>query len=197
MSRKKDANVTSEGAAADSAAAATPEDTADVKAKGRAGAKDEAGRTPHKEATPEVTVEDTTDWKAYAMRAQAEFENTKKRLAAQHAAAVERAGQRVIEGLIPVMDDLEYAIAHARESENEITDGIEAIYTKLGAVFQREGVTVIDPTGQPFDHNTANAVQMVPDADVPDQTVVQTLQKGYAMGAKVLRPAMVVVSTAG
>jgi len=168
----------------------------------------DAGRTPPPPAsasavealTPlEEARAEAEKWKVFAQRAQAEFENTKKRLEAQQFAALERASERVLTGLIPVMDDLEYGIAHAHlesDAGTGVAAGLEAIYAKLAAVFAAEGVEVLDPTGQPFDHNTAQAVQMVEDAHVPDQTVTQTLQKGYVMGgSRVLRAAMVVVST--
>jgi len=138
-------------------------------------------------------------WQDTAKRAQAEFDNTKKRLAGQQQAALERASERVVTALLPIMDDLERAIAHAQETGNDLADGMQAIYAKLEAVFGAEGVSILSPLGEPFDHNTAQAVQMVPDTTRPDQTVVEVLQKGYTMsgGARVLRPAMVVVSTAG
>ena len=157
------------------------------------------GRTPSDELT--ALQEELTRWKDTAQRAQAEFENTKKRLAQQQVAALERAGERVVTALIPVMDDLEYGIAHAKETGSDMDEGLQAIYAKLEAVFAAEGVTILNPLGGLFDHNTAQAVQMVPDQTKPDQTVVQVLQKGYVMGpatgnsARVLRPAMVVVST--
>jgi molecular chaperone GrpE len=149
--------------------------------------------------TKELLAE-LTRWKDTAQRAQAEFENTKKRLAGQQQAALERAGERVVTGLIPVMDDLEYGIAHAKETGNEMAEGLQAIYAKLEAAFAAEGVTILNPLNESFDHHTAQAVQMVPDTSKPDQTVIQVLQKGYVMGApagsaRVLRPAMVVVST--
>jgi len=135
-----------------------------------------------------------------ALRAQAEFENTKRRLQQQQAQALLRASERVITALIPAIDDLEFAIAHAEESNNEMLDGLKAIHSKLTATLAAEQVDVIDPVDEPFDHNTAQAVQMLEDINKPDQTVAQVLQKGYVMGAnsdtpRVLRPAMVVVST--
>ena len=166
------------------------------------------GRTPHDEL--ESLREELAQWKDTAQRAQAEFENTKKRLIGQQQAALERVSEQVVAGLIPVMDDLEYGITHARETCNDMADGLEAIYTKLTAVLAAEGVHMLDPTGQVFDHNTAQAVQMVEDASQPDQTVTQVLQKGYVMGGggsgggtggsggayqRVIRPAMVVVTT--
>jgi len=138
-----------------------------------------------------------------AARAQAEFENAKKRNQAQQALALARASERVITALIPALDDLDFAIAHAKETGSDMLDGMQAIHAKLMAVCNAESVQVIDPAGQPFDHDTAQAVQMVEDATVPDQTVTQVLQKGYVMSVgtagsdsvRVLRPAMVIVST--
>jgi len=147
-------------------------------------------------------------WKETAMRAQAEFENTKKRLMVQQQTALERAGERVVTALIPVIDDIEYGITHAQETDSDMLAGLQAIHAKMATVLAGEGVTILDPVGQPFDHDTAQAVQMVVDETRPDQTVAQVLQKGYVMGdssskdggtenRRVLRPAMVVVSTHG
>lgn len=162
----------------------------------------DSGLEPEVLEESELTVTEALEgevreWKEYAMRAQAEFENTKRRLETRQADAVKRAGERVIEGLLPVVDDLEYAIRHATDTNNEMLVGVSAIHTKILSVLVREGVEVIDPLDRPFDHNVASAVQMVENADVPDQTVVNVLQKGYQMGSRVVRPAMVVVSTGG
>ncbi|MCL2536937.1 MAG: nucleotide exchange factor GrpE [Coriobacteriia bacterium] len=148
----------------------------------------------------EILLEQVSTWRDTAMRAQAEFENTKKRLQAQQAVAVARAGERVITNLIPILDDIDLALTHAKESQNDMADGLAAIRSKMDALLGAEKVETIDPLGQPFDHDTAQAVQMVEDATKPDQTVTAVLQKGYVIGAgsdlpRVLRPAMVVVST--
>jgi molecular chaperone GrpE len=80
---------------------------------------------------------------------------------------------------------------------SDITGGLEAVRTKLLAVLAREGCTALDPFGAPFDPDRHQAVQMRGDAEVPDQTVVEVIQKGYEMHERVLRPAMVVVSSGG
>jgi len=134
-------------------------------------------------------------WKDYARRAQAEFENTRKRLAQTHADEVKRAGVRVVSALIPVIDDIELAMAHAQETENEMAEGLVAIHTKFMSALEREGVEVFDPKGEPYDMETAQAVGMVPSAEVPEHNVVDVMQKGYRLGGKTLRPAMVTVST--
>lgn len=136
-------------------------------------------------------------WREFAARAQAEFDNTRRRLESRQADAIARAGERVVESLIPVLDDIDFALRHAAETGNDMHDGLLAIQTKLLGALANEGAEVLDPQGLPYDHNVANAVQMVEDPSVPDQTVTQVLQRGYRLGGRVLRPAMVVVSSGG
>ncbi|MCL2491533.1 MAG: nucleotide exchange factor GrpE [Coriobacteriia bacterium] len=133
-------------------------------------------------------------WKDYARRAQAEFENTRKRLEARSQDEIKRAGSRVITSIIPIVDDIELAMAHAGETDNEMKDGLVAIHTKLMGALEREGVDVIDPVGQAFDSEVAQAVSVRESDDVADDTVLEVIQKGYRLGGKTLRPAMVVVS---
>jgi len=158
-----------------------------------------ASDAPSAAEAPAVSVEDLAQeveqWKDHARRAQAEFENTRKRLVAAHADEVKRAGIRVVDSLIPVIDDIEYALSHAQETGNQMGEGLAAIHTKFLAALEREGVEVLNPQGQPFDSETAQAVAMVESSDVDPDTVVEVVQKGYRLGGKVLRPAMVAVSS--
>jgi len=140
---------------------------------------------------------DAEEWRDKALRAQAEFENTRKRLEARHNDALLRAGERVISELLPVMDDLERAIDHVGLENPDAGEGLLAVQRKLLAVMHKEGVEQIDPLGQPFDPAKHNAVQMQETDEVADHTVVAVFQKGYEMHGRVLRPAMVVVSTGG
>jgi len=149
------------------------------------------------DGTLEAARADAAEWRDKAMRAQADFENTRKRLEVRHSEAVLRASERVVEALLPVIDDLERATDHAALDNSEIAEGMLAVQRKLLTVLEREGVEPIDPLGQPFDPNKHNAVQMRDDAEVPDHTVVDVLQKGYEMHGRCLRSAVVVVSTGG
>ncbi|MBK5211944.1 MAG: nucleotide exchange factor GrpE [Coriobacteriia bacterium] len=150
------------------------------------------------EKTPLELLEDEVSvWKDRAARAQAEFANTRKRLEERQIDAMRFAAKNVVENIIPVIDDLEYARRHADETGNEMAEGITAIYAKLVAALIKEGVELIDPLDKPFDHNTATAVQMVENPEVPDQTVTAVMQRGYVLGGRVIRPAMVVVATGG
>lgn len=145
----------------------------------------------------EAARAEAAEWRDKGMRAQADFENTRKRLEARHHDEVLRAGERVVKQLLPVIDDLERAIDHAVADGSDVSEGLSAVHRKLVEVIGREGVTVIDPLGQPFDPAEHNAVQMREDLEMPDHTVVDVFQRGYLMHGRVLRPAMVVVSTGG
>lgn len=129
------------------------------------------------------------------LRLKAEWDNYRKRTEAERADERSRATQRLVEKLLPIMDDLERAIEHGdSSSEESLKEGIAQVYSKLQTILSSEGVEVIDPKGEPFDANLHNAFSKVEDKSVPDETVVEVYQKGYQMGSRVLRPAMVVVS---
>jgi molecular chaperone GrpE len=134
-----------------------------------------------------------------AQRWQAEFENFRRRQAAQAEDQVLRASERVVERLLPVIDDLERTIDHSVGGDDpaHLLKGIEMISKQMVDVLGREGVEVIDPFGQPFDPNLHQAVNQHEDPDLPEHTVIEVFQKGYRMHGRVLRPAAVVVSVGG
>ncbi len=134
-----------------------------------------------------------------ARRVQAEFENFRKRMQREQADAIARAGQRVIEELLPVLDNLERAIDHTTAGGDvaDLLKGVELVRSQVLDVFAKEGVEVDDPFGRAFDPGKEQAVGQREDAEVPEGTVVDVYQKGYLMHGKVIRPAMVVVSAGG
>lgn len=140
---------------------------------------------------------EAAEWRDKAARAQADFANTRKRLEAAHSDALLRAGERIVTNLLPVLDDLDLAITHAADSGSDVAEGLEAVRRKLLDVIAREGCSAIDPSGAEFDPLKHSAVQMQEDPELPDHTVCAVFQKGYEMHGRVLRPAMVVVSTGG
>jgi molecular chaperone GrpE len=134
-----------------------------------------------------------------AQRWQAEFENFRRRQTTQAEDQVLRASERVVERLLPVIDDLERTIDHtvAGGDLGHLLQGVEMVQKQVIDVLGREGVEVIDPFGQPFDPHAHQAVSQRDDASLPEHTVVEVFQKGYSMHGRVLRPAMVVVSHGG
>lgn len=140
---------------------------------------------------------------AAAQKWQAEFENYRRRQERDAAERASRATDRIVTELVPVLDDLERAIDHTVASAvhgaelDQLLKGVEMVRTRILGVFTKEGVEVIDPLGSAFDPHEAQAVGQREDAEFPDGTVVEVYQKGYRAGGRVLRPAMVVVSTGG
>ena len=137
------------------------------------------------------------------LRLQAEWQNFRKRTEQEREKERARANERLVEKLLPVLDDMERAIEHAKNTAGEdanlaqFADGIQAVHTKMLGVLGGEGVEVIDPAGEPFDPLTHQAVGREENADVYEDTVSQVYQKGYRMGGKVIRSAMVTVTYGG
>ena len=152
--------------------------------------------TPH--LFEAITAEVTELRDRYA-RLQAEWDNYRKRTQAERASERVRASEGLVMDLLPVLDDLERAIKHARETGEggTLTDGVEAIQNKFLQILEKHKVTQIAALGEPFDAMQHQAVGTEEDPSVPEETVAKVFQQGYRMGDRVIRPAMVVTSTGG
>ncbi len=136
------------------------------------------------------------------LRLQADWENYRRRTAAERLAEKERAAEGLVTNLLPVIDDIERAIEHAGATEGDtqfqqFVDGVSAVHAKMLGVLAKEGVEPVDPAGEAFDPLAHQAVGRVEDKDAYDETVAQVYQKGYRMGEKVIRTAMVTVTYGG
>ncbi len=136
------------------------------------------------------------------MRLQAEWDNFRKRTAREREEEKTRASEALVMKLLPVVDDMERSLDHAAKSApegefGEFVQGVRAVYDKLVDALARTGVEAIDPAGQEFDLNEHQAVAHIEDAELPANTVRDVYQKGYRMGGRVIRPAMVTVSKGG
>ena len=135
-------------------------------------------------------------------RLQADWENFRRRTAAERLAEKERAAEQLVCSLLPVIDDMERAIEHAGATDGDtqfqqFVDGVSAVHAKMLGVLEKEGVEPIDPAGEPFEPLAHQAVGRVEDKEAFDETVAQVYQKGYRMGDKVIRTAMVTVTYGG
>ena len=138
------------------------------------------------------------DWQDRYMRLHAEWDTYRRRTQEQRAEERERATEKLMESLLPVLDDFERTVAYAEENgEQGLLDGVKAVRAKLADTLAKGGLETIDPAGEPYDALEAQAVQMVPDGEAFEETVRDVYQKGYKMGKKVLRAAMVTVTTGG
>ena len=127
-----------------------------------------------------------------AQRVQADFETFRRRTKATRAEAFEDGAREFIKQLLPVVDNLERAIAQD-SSDEQLMTGVKLVYKQLMETLEKRGVTVIDRPGEKFDPNLENAVMQGTADEGEPGTVCAVLQKGYKMGDHVLRHAMVKV----
>lgn len=140
-------------------------------------------------------VSDLNDLRQTLMRRQADFDNYRKRIEKERADDAKRHTARVVEGLIPIIDGFEHALAAHREAEYDIyRKGFELIYKQLVDTLNRLGVERIDPLGKPFDPHMHQAMDRTETAAHQDGTILQVFQPGYVFHGRVLRPAMVRVA---
>lgn len=135
------------------------------------------------------------------LRLQADWDNYRRRTAQERLDERQRATEKLVVDLLPVIDDLERAIEHADNltdpAAKQFVEGVSAVCNKLVSVLNKEGVEVVNPIGEAFDPLSHQAVSQIEDTEAYDETVAQVYQKGYRMGGKDIRTAMVVVTHGG
>lgn len=141
---------------------------------------------------------EAADWQDKYVRLHAEWDTYRRRMGEQREAEKARATEKLMESLLPVLDDFIRTVDYAESNgEAGLLGGVKAVQTKLVDTLAKGGLVVIDPAGEAFDALACQAVGTVDDPSVPDETVAQVYQLGYRMGDKVLRPAMVTITTGG
>lgn len=129
-------------------------------------------------------------------RLAADFENFRRRANAEREDLIKFAGSRVLENVLPVVDNFERALAAMGKATDieQVRSGIEMIYRQMQDFLTKSGVAPMEAQGQPFDPNLHEAIAQAENLDLPDETVMAEVQKGYLYNGKVLRHAMVQVS---
>jgi molecular chaperone GrpE len=134
------------------------------------------------------------------LRLQAEFENFRKRAAREHQEAMLFGPQILVKDLLSVVDNLDRAIDHARQSEGGdlqgLLQGVELVQRELLGVLGKHHVTPVDAMGEYFNPAFHEAMAQIPDGGVEPNTIIDVLQKGYQLRDRLLRPAKVVVTRA-
>lgn len=150
------------------------------------------------EASAEAAQKEAAEWKDKYVRLHAEWDNYRRRTKEQQEDQKARAAEKLVMSLLPVIDDLERSIDYAEKNgETGLLDGVKAVLSKFIDTLEKDGVIVLNPVDEPFDALEAQAVGTVENADKYNETVAEVYQKGYKLGNKVLRPAMVTVTTGG
>jgi len=132
------------------------------------------------------------------LRAMAEFDNARKRAVREREDLIKGANENLIRELLPVLDNLDRALAAAKgdPSAAAVSAGVELIQRELLRTLEKFGVTTFGSVGAPFDPERHEAIARVPATGRPDMTVVDEIARGYLLGGRVLRPAMVTVAMA-
>ncbi|MGV8040956.1 MAG: nucleotide exchange factor GrpE [Thermoanaerobaculaceae bacterium] len=128
------------------------------------------------------------------LRKLADFDNYRKRQEREMAEYRRLANANLIRDLLQVVDNLERAVAVPGSGEGSLRVGVELVLKQLKDTLSRHGVIEVNPEGEPFDPTVHEAIQRVDRDDVDDNTVIQVMQKGYLLGERLLRPALVVVA---
>lgn len=168
-------------------------DTADIEQSAEAQAV--AADTAKADAEMAKLAADLDELRQTLLRRQADFDNYRKRIEKERFDDSKRSTARVIEGLIPVIDGFEHALAAHREAEYEnYRKGFELIYKQLLDNLTKLGAERVDPLGQSFDPHLHQAVDRLETREHDDGTILQVFQPGYVFHGRVLRPAMVRVA---
>lgn len=171
---------------------------------------DEPELTPEGEPTPEAMAralqalleekeKEVATLKDQSLRALAEVENIRRRAERDQQDTAKYAVSKFASDLVAVLENLQRAIdaVPADQKSSPLAVGVEMTLKELLGAFEKHGIKRIDPAGQKFDHNFHQAISQVENAEVEAGTVLQVVQAGYVIHDRLLRPAMVVVSTNG
>lgn len=146
--------------------------------------------------SPEELAAELAELKERTLRQAAELENFKKRSEREKADFLKRANEGLVRDLLPVLDNLERALAHARENAElpSLLEGMELVHSELLKTLERHGLEPVEALGQPFNPDLHEAMMQQDNPELEDNTVMSEMHKGYLFQGRLLRPAMVVVS---
>lgn len=172
-----------------------------------AGPETEAAAAPENEsATVDILQTKLAEAEAKAqenwdklLRANAELENVRRRAEREVANNAKFAAEKVMGDLLSVMDSLELGLKSAEDESTDraaLLQGVQLTHKQMLQALERQGVSTIDPAGQPFNPEQHEAVSMVESDQVAPNHVLNVMQKGYQLHERLLRPAIVIVARA-
>jgi molecular chaperone GrpE len=153
---------------------------------------------------PDQILKERDDYRDRLLRSIAEFDNYRKRIERERKELADFVSFEILHDLLPLVDDLERALAAAAPSGESTTQtvasyraGVELILKQLAELLRKKGVTAIEAKGADFDPHVHQAVASEVSADHRDNEVIEELRRGYRLGDRLLRPAMVKVASRG
>jgi molecular chaperone GrpE len=178
---------------------AVPPEDADRQGPGDGGSSDPANASTALQEDPENVRRERDDYRDRLLRATAEFDNYRKRVERDRAQLADFATAEILRDVLPVIDDLERALAATPASDTAAPvagyrAGVELIHRQVLELLRKRKVTPIEALGADFDPNVHQAVTQEPSATHRDGEVIEELRRGYMLGDRLLRPAMVKVA---
>ena len=153
---------------------------------------------------PDQILKERDDYRDRLLRSIAEFDNYRKRIERERRELAEFVSFEILHDLLPLVDDLERALAAASPSGESTTQtvasyraGVELIHKQLAELLRKRNVTPIEAKGADFDPHVHQAVATEPSDSHRDNEVIEELRRGYRLGERLLRPAMVKVASRG
>ena len=144
----------------------------------------------------EDTASEVEKYKDAALRARADLDNYRKRVAREKEDAIRYANNSLLESLLPILDNFELGLDAARNMPEAagIVQGLQMVRKQLEDFLRDHGVDIVNAEGNPFDPNVHDAVAHEPSSTVTEGTVIRQLRKGFKFKDRVIRPASVIVS---
>ena len=135
-------------------------------------------------------------YKDAALRARADLDNYRKRVAREKEDAIRYANNSLLESLLPILDNFELGLEAAKNTSEAtgIVQGLQMVRKQLEDFLSDHGVEIVSAEGNPFDPNLHDAVGHEPNSDVTEGTVIRQLRKGFKLKDRLIRPASVIVS---
>jgi molecular chaperone GrpE len=140
-----------------------------------------------------VPTNGETNWQEKAWRLQADMDNFRKRQMRRADDVIIAERERLLNTFLPVVDNLARALAHQDQADDTLRRGVELTHRQLMHLLEAEGVTRLETVGQPFDPDWHEAIAVI-QSDAGSDIIVEEVEAGYKLEAKLLRPAKVVVA---
>lgn len=153
---------------------------------------------PDLQAALQAAEDEVASLKDAALRAQADVENMRRRAARDVENAHKFALERFAENLLPVLDSLEKSVESAAEAADAaaVSEGVALCLKLFLDTLAKNGIEQVDPLGEPFDPSRSEAMAMVENPDAEPNSVMEVMQKGYALNGRLVRAAKVIVAKA-
>ena len=166
----------------------------------------EEKKPPEAEAPPEIEEmskleeelkklrQELDEHKQQYLRVLAEYDNFRKRTANEKSAIYNNAVSDTVQAILPIADNIGLALSQEKASAEDMRKGIEMIQPQIDAAFEKLGIATVGETGETFDPNLCNAIAHIEDESLEENVISQVYQKGYMLGDRVVRHAVVQVA---